>query len=121
MTLAGYAIEIERHYSAQAGRPMPMDIEWAKDGHSGTLYVVQARPETVASQKQPQILQHYELGKHREPLVTGRAVGAKIARGRVRLVADRRHLTEFCPGEVLVAETTTPDSAGPDGERTCFR
>jgi pyruvate,water dikinase len=109
LTLAGYAIEIEKHYSEHAGRPMPMDIEWAKDGRSGTLYVVQARPETVASQKPPQILRHYVLGEHREPVVMGRAVGAKIAQGHVRLVADTRHLTEFCPGEVLVAETTAPD------------
>jgi pyruvate,water dikinase len=60
---------------------MPMDIEWAKDGRSGTLYVVQARPETVASQKPPQILRHYVLGEHREPVVMGRAVGALRTRG----------------------------------------
>jgi pyruvate, water dikinase len=104
LELADYAIKIERHY----GRPM--DMEWAKDGADGKIYVVQARPETVASQRKPTVLESYVLGPERgEVLVEGRAVGEKIASGRAHLIPDVAHLHEFKPGEVLVADTTTPD------------
>ena len=87
LALAGHAIAIEDHYSQAAGHPMPMDIEWAKDGVDGKLYIVQARPETVASQ-------HGAIGRilcaqgdAARCCVTGRAIGEKIASGTVRVIA----------------------------------
>ena len=109
MTLADYAIKIERHYSERAGEPRPMDMEWAKDGEDGLIYMVQARPETVASQQQANVLEHYALKEHGKPILTGRAVGSKIASGPVRVARDLTALAEFKPGEVLVTDTTTPD------------
>ena len=109
LDLAGYAIRIEDHYSGLAGQPTPMDIEWAKDGEDGRLYIVQARPETVASQRAPGAFETYSLKGTGAVLATGRAVGEKIASGKVRIVADAHDLTVFQPGEVLVAEATTPD------------
>ena len=109
LTLAGYAIAIEDHYSREAGRPMPMDIEWAKDGDDGTLYIVQARPETVVSQRPAKTLESYALKGAGPVLASGKAVGERIASGAVRVVADLGALAAFRPGEVLVAETTTPD------------
>jgi len=104
LAIADYAIKIERHY----GRPM--DMEWAKDGTDGKIYVVQARPETVASQRKPTRLESYVLEDGRgEILAEGRAVGQKIASGNAHLITDVAHLHEFQPGEVLVADTTTPD------------
>ncbi len=109
LTLAGYGIEVERHYSEKAGHPMPMDIEWAKDGIDGQLYLVQARPETVASQKETTTLRHYRVHPSSDPLVAGRAVGSAVAKGPVRVIKSTTQLSEFKPGEVLVADTTTPD------------
>ncbi len=109
LTLADYAIKVEKHYSAKAGRDRPMDMEWAKDGLDGELYMVQARPETVESQKQGTLLEQYHLKEESEVLAQGYAVGTKIAAGRARYVRDVAHLHEFRPGEVLVADTTTPD------------
>ena len=109
LALAGCAIRIEEHYSELAGRPTPMDIEWAKDGEDGKLYIVQARPETVASRLAPDAFETYTLKAAGAVLVTGRAVGEKIASGTVRVVTDARHLASFRPGEVLVAEATSPD------------
>jgi pyruvate, water dikinase len=104
LELADYAIKIERHY----GRPM--DMEWAKDGLDGKLYVVQARPETVASRREMTKLESYVLGDERTAvLAEGRSVGEKIAAGKAHLITDVAHLHEFRPGEVLVADTTTPD------------
>ncbi len=104
MTLANYAIKVEKHY----GRPM--DMEWAKDGTDGKLYMVQARPETVASQRRGSILEEYRLAAHQlTPVITGRAVGEKIAVGNARVIRDLEQLNEFRPGEVLVSDTTTPD------------
>jgi pyruvate,water dikinase len=109
LDLADCAIRIEDHYSRLARHPMPMDIEWAKDGEDGKLYIVQARPETVASQRKAGAFETYALKGAGPLLVAGRAVGEKIASGTVRLVADAHELAAFRPGEVLVAETTTPD------------
>jgi pyruvate, water dikinase len=109
LELADYAIRIEDHYSKLAGHATPMDIEWAKDGGDGKLYIVQARPETAASQRQAGTFESYALKATGPVLATGRAVGEKIAAGAVRLIADARELSTFRPGEVLVAETTTPD------------
>ena len=109
LKLAEYAILIERHYTEKAGEDRPMDIEWAKDGIDGELYVVQARPETVQSQKKGAVLEQYVLKEEGEVLARGYAVGAKIAVGRAHYIRDVAHLSEFQPGEVLVADTTTPD------------
>ncbi len=103
LVLADYAVKVEDHY----GRPM--DMEWAKDGIDGQLYLVQARPETVASRKNAAVLEEYRLTGSGKVLVEGRAVGTKIAAGRVRVVPDVAHLSSFRPGEVLVADMTTPD------------
>jgi pyruvate,water dikinase len=104
LQLADYAIKIERHY----GRPM--DMEWAKDGLDGKIYVVQARPETVASQRKPTMLESYVLSDARgDVLAEGRSVGEKIATGTAHLITDVARLHEYKPGEVLVADTTTPD------------
>ena len=103
LELAGYACTIEQHY----GRPM--DMEWAKDGLDGKLYIVQARPETVASQRSATALETYVLEGRGEILAEGRSVGERIASGAVKRIENLTHLAEFKPGEVLVADTTTPD------------
>ncbi|MGZ9116767.1 MAG: phosphoenolpyruvate synthase, partial [Methylocystis sp.] len=109
LTLAGQAIEIEDHYSAKAGARRPMDIEWAKDGLDGQLYIVQARPETVASRRDRNIAEIYKVTKHGAVKVEGRAVGAKIASGKARVIEHASELSTFVPGEILVADTTSPD------------
>jgi pyruvate,water dikinase len=109
LKLADYAIRIEDHYSANAGHLMPMDIEWAKDADDGQLYVIQARPETVASRRAPTGFESYSLKGSARVLATGRAVGEKIAVGSTRVIAGSRELGAFHPGEVLVAESTSPD------------
>ena len=86
LELARYGLVIEAHYSAKRGRPTPMDIEWAKDGLSGDLFVVQARPETVQSRRALDMLETYRLLEQGPVLVTGRSVGSKIAQGPVRVV-----------------------------------
>ncbi len=103
LELAEHALKIERHY----GRPM--DIEWAKDGIDGKLYLVQARPETVASQRQANMLESYVLDGHGEVIAEGRSVGEKIATGPAHLIKNVTELGGFSPGEVLVADITTPD------------
>jgi pyruvate,water dikinase len=109
LALADHAIRIEDHYSSNAGHPMPMDIEWAKDADDEQIYIIQARPETVASRRSPTSLETYSLKGSAPALVTGRAVGEKIAFGPVRVIADARELATFRPGEILVAESTSPD------------
>jgi pyruvate, water dikinase len=113
LTLADAAIRIEDHYSRKAGQPTPMDVEWAKDGVDGQLYIVQARPETVASQRAIGVVEEFRLGgkdgKKGEVRATGRAVGARVASGKARVISDVTQLGQFRPGEVLVADTTMPD------------
>ena len=103
LELAGYACTIERHY----GRPM--DIEWAKDGLDGQLYIVQARPETAASQRSLTTVETYVLEGKGEVLTEGRSVGEKVASGVAKRIEHLEHLSDFRPGQVLVADTTTPD------------
>ncbi|MEL5849422.1 MAG: phosphoenolpyruvate synthase, partial [Candidatus Igneacidithiobacillus chanchocoensis] len=103
LELADAAIKIEQHYGH------PMDMEWAKDGIDGKIYLVQARPETVASQRRASVIESYILDGQGELLAKGRSIGEKIASGRARVIADVAHLPDFKPGEVLVADTTTPD------------
>ncbi|WP_091934255.1 phosphoenolpyruvate synthase [Methanolobus profundi] len=109
LALAGFAITIEEHYSGKKGKCMPMDIEWAKDGETGELFIVQARPETVQSQKRKDVLETYYLDGTSDVIVTGRSVGAKIAAGKVHVIPDVSMLSDFNAGEILVADTTTPD------------
>ncbi|MBI1835233.1 MAG: phosphoenolpyruvate synthase [Burkholderiales bacterium] len=109
LMLADAALKIEQHYSAKAGHAMPMDIEWAKDGLDGQLYIVQARPETVASQKSLHSYDEYRLSRRSEVVVSGRAVGGKVATGIARVITDVAHLNQFQAGEILVADSTMPD------------
>ncbi|MGZ7064183.1 MAG: phosphoenolpyruvate synthase, partial [Candidatus Angelobacter sp.] len=109
--LARWACLIEDHYSQLARQPRPMDIEWAKDGITGELFILQARPETVHSAKSTKSsAEVYQLqAKPPAPLISGQAVGERIGAGRVRVITDVSRLQEVQPGEVLVAENTDPD------------
>lgn len=109
LQLARWACVIEDHYSAKRGQPTPMDIEWAKDGRTGELFIVQARPETVQSRKDPEVMQTFKLKERSQVLITGRSVGEKIASGPVRVVKSVEFLREFREGDVLVADKTDPD------------
>jgi pyruvate,water dikinase len=109
LTLARWACIIEDHYSAKHGKLTPMDMEWAKDGNSGELFIVQARPETVQSQKSQDVLEVYHLNQHGPVRVRGRSVGEKIASGPVRVIKDVHQLQTFQDGEVLVTDKTDPD------------
>jgi pyruvate,water dikinase len=109
LRLAGYALAIEAHFTGQAGHDMPMDIEWAKDGPNGELYIVQARPETVASRKAAAAFETVRLKGTGTLLLSGRAVGERAASGRVRLIGGPADLASCQAGDVLVAETTSPD------------
>jgi pyruvate,water dikinase len=109
LELAEASIRIEAHYSRKSGHPTPMDIEWARDGIDGKLYIVQARPETVASRKPLGTVDTWRLDAKGKPCISGRAVGGAIATGRARVINDISELNQFQPGEVLVADTTMPD------------
>lgn len=109
MILADYAIKVEDHYSHQIGHNKPMDMEWAKDGDDGFIYMVQARPETVESQKKDNVLELYKLNESGKLLLRGHAIGTKIGQGKVRFIDSSEQLHDFKAGEVLVANTTNPD------------
>jgi pyruvate, water dikinase len=111
LKLATWACLIEDHYSKLAGHQQPMDIEWAKDGMTGELFIVQARPETVHSTKpRTAVAEGYRLkGEHGLPLVKGQAVGEKIGAGCVRVVREAHELQKVQAGDVLVARLTDPD------------
>jgi pyruvate,water dikinase len=112
LTLAKWASQIETHYSQVRQTYTPMDIEWAKDGLTGELFIVQARPETVQSQKEVNILQTYKLTQtpsQLQILTTGRAVGEKIGSGKARVILDVTQIDRFQPGEVLITNKTDPD------------
>ncbi len=109
LKLTDDAITIEDHYSANSGHPMPMDIEWAKDADDGQLYIIQARPETVVSQRATDTFETYALGAAGITLAEGKAVGEKIAVGMVRIIDNVQQLNAFKAGDVLVAEATAPD------------
>ncbi|MGQ4649329.1 phosphoenolpyruvate synthase [Lyngbya aestuarii] len=109
LQLAHWAVQIENHYSAVRNLYTPMDIEWAKDGITGELFIVQARPETVQSQKSGNILKSYHLKDHSEVLATGRSVGAAIGQGKVHVIMDAARIHLFQPGDVLVTTKTDPD------------
>ncbi|GFE69345.1 phosphoenolpyruvate synthase [Chroococcus sp. FPU101] len=109
LTLARWAIQIEDHYSNVRGTYSPMDIEWAKDGLTGDLYIVQARPETVQSNKTSNVLRLYQLKQRSRVLATGRSVGAAIGQGKARVILEPSQIHQFQPGEVLVTKRTDPD------------
>lgn len=107
--LANWALSIEDHYSSIHGKDTAMDIEWAKDGRDGQLYIVQARPETVFSIKHSKTLSNYSLDEKGDLLLEGRAIGERIGSGPVRLIRSKDELGDFQPGEILVADMTDPD------------
>ena len=110
LDLARWAVAIEDHYTAVHGTPTPMDIEWAKDGRTGELFIVQARPETVHSNRTVSTARRvYHLRERGTVRCQGLAVGDRIAAGTTRVVADPSDMAALQPGEVLVAETTDPD------------
>ena len=109
LALSRWACLIEDHYSAKRGYPVPMDIEWAKDGKTGELFILQARPETVQSRKNVDTFEVYHLKQRGPVLVTGRSVGEKIANGPVRVIKNVEFLHQFCEGDVLVTDKTDPD------------
>lgn len=109
LQLADYAIKIEHHFTVRAGKPRPMDMEWAKDGGDGKLYIVQARPETVESRHDQRILETYVLKERSKVLVSGQAVGGRIGSGAAHYIRDTGQLGDFKAGEVLVADVTSPD------------
>ena len=112
LLLAQWTCIIEDHYSEVRGIYTPMDIEWAKDGLTDQLYIVQARPETVQSQKSSNVLRNYVLkadSSNTPVLAEGRAVGEMIGQGSARIILDVHRIDEFQPGEVLVTNKTDPD------------
>ena len=109
LTLARWACLVEDHYSAARGAPTPMDMEWAKDGRTGELFLLQARPETVHARETRLVLERHVLDGTGEVLVSGRSVGEKIGAGRARVIRSAAHLEELGEGEVLVTGMTDPD------------
>lgn len=116
LKLARYAVLIEEHYSKEAGEYRPMDMEWAKDGESGEIFIVQARPETVQSQVMKkgggQKLEKYRFKNpvpKSEVILKGIAIGGKIGSGKVRIINDIEHMGSFKEGEILVTDNTDPD------------
>lgn len=103
MTLARWCVLIEEHYQK------PMDIEWAKDGMSGKIFIVQARPETVHSQRIPYLQKIYQLQERANPVATGNAVGEKIASGMARVVSSPAESEKIQPGDIVVTDITSPD------------
>jgi len=130
LQLARWACIIEDHYSQVRGMDTPMDIEWAKDGNTGELFIVQARPETVESRKSANIIKTYELKDHSPILATGRSVGSAIGQGKAQVICNVSQINQFRPGEVLITNRTDPDwepimkqasaIVTNQGGRTCF-
>lgn len=109
IALSKMAMTIEQHYSHQAGFYKPMDIEWAKDGESGELFIVQARPETVESSKSLHALENHILESKSTVLVHGKSVGRKIATAKVRVILEPSQMHKLKQGEILVTDITDPD------------
>ena len=109
LLLAKWTMIIEDHYSQKAGYFKPMDIEWGKDGKTSELFILQARPETVQSQKDLNVLESYVLLDKKEPIVTGTSVGSKIGAGPVHVIESVNDIKRFRKGEVLVSDMTDPD------------
>jgi len=109
LQLARWGCRIEQHYSKKAGQPTPMDIEWAKDGLTGELFILQARPETVHAALHGASQDVYRLEEHGKVLARGKSIGARIGCGKARVIRSVEELQSFQPGEVLVADMTDPD------------
>ena len=103
LTLAKWAVIIEKHYQ------LPQDIEWAKDGKTGQLFIVQSRPETVHTPIETRILEEYKIKTAKKPILTGAAIGNKIGQGKVHIISDVSKIGEFEKGEALVTKMTHPD------------
>jgi pyruvate,water dikinase len=103
LQLARYAVQIEQHYGG------PMDIEWGLDGLDGQLYILQARPETVNSQKAGQVIERYHVKADMAPLVSGRSIGQKVGAGVARVIKSVSDIGQINPGDVLVTDMTDPD------------
>ena len=109
VTLAKWALIIEDHYSQKNKKWTPQDIEWAKDGKTGQLFIVQSRPETVHSVQESDVYKEYLIKTNKKPLLTGIAIGNKVGYGKVRVIKSVKELSKLRPGEVLVTKMTDPD------------
>jgi pyruvate,water dikinase len=109
LKLADWACIIEDHYSKKAGHFKPMDMEWAKDGVTGELFIVQARPETVMSRKDVSKVQEYVMEEQGDIIVKGKSVGTKIGAGEANVIMDVKDINNFKKGQVLVTDMTDPD------------
>jgi pyruvate,water dikinase len=109
LTLAKWACIIEDHYSQKANYFKPMDMEWAKDGNTGQLFIVQARPETVQSRKDKTTLEEYKLKGKGKILITGKSVGEKIGAGEANVIKEVHNIADFKKGQVLITDMTDPD------------
>lgn len=107
--LADWSLMIEQYYSKLNGRDTPMDIEWARDGRTGSLFILQARPETVHANKTQLESKTYSLDKRSTVILSGQAVGTKIGTGSVKIIRDVAQLNQFQEGDVLIADMTDPD------------
>ncbi|OHA84306.1 MAG: phosphoenolpyruvate synthase [Candidatus Yonathbacteria bacterium RIFCSPLOWO2_01_FULL_47_33b] len=109
LKLARWVVQIEEYFSEKNNHYQPMDIEWAKDGNTGELFIVQARPETVRSLEDRNVYKEYALQEKGEVLTKGSAVGSKIATGIIRVIHDTKDIGKFQQGDILVTEMTDPD------------
>ncbi len=109
LTLATWVVHVENYFSKKRGRYQPMDTEWAKDGKTGELFIVQARPETVHAMADKNVMTEHILTEKGTVLTKGTAVGSKISSGPVRVIKDVKNIGKFRKGEVLVTEITDPD------------
>ncbi|HOI18722.1 MAG TPA: phosphoenolpyruvate synthase [Candidatus Woesearchaeota archaeon] len=109
LTLAKWGVIVEEHYSAKKGKKSPMDIEWAKDGITNQLYIVQARPETVQSNKNKNVIEKYILKSKSSVICKGKSVGNKIGQGLAKIIKTPAQIDQFKQGEILVTEMTDPD------------
>ncbi len=109
LQLAKWAVVVEEHYTLKNKKWTPMDLEWAKDGETGQLFIVQARPETVHSQRNRNILEEYRVVEKGKILATGKSVGNKIAQGPAHVIKSVKEISDFKAGEILITEMTDPD------------
>jgi len=109
LILAKWAVIIEEHYTKKRNKYTPMDMEWAKDGITNKLYIVQARPETVMSQRDNNVIEDFVLKNKGKILITGKSVGAKIGSGKVNIITEAANILKFKKGQVLVTDMTDPD------------
>jgi pyruvate,water dikinase len=108
LELAKWAVIIENHYSAKKGHYQPMDMEWAKDGKTGELFIVQARPETVQSRADRSKVITFEMAESGKVLAQGLSVGAKIAKGPIKLIMNIHDAADFKDGDILLTDMTDP-------------